>query len=428
MPELDLDSKLAILMSLAADDREGPPGRDPSILPPRLRHANEVGALRPLNIRTVRAGGAQGAPKTLLRILMTNACTFNCHYCPMRRDRDMPRTLLKPEELVRIFLGAHRRGWCEGLFITTGIPGRPVKVMDDLIRVLELLRETHFFRGYIHVKIIPGADSAQVERITSLASRVSLNLEAACGQSLASIAPDKSFGTTMTTLEDARLHVIRARREESDGRPRDDFHPGGTAGMTMQLVVGASPDTDRTIIGTVSELYAGGGIHHAQFSAFRPIRDTPMEGARAAPALREQRLYQVDHLLRRYGFSTDEVVYGDDGNLPLSLDPKIAWALRNPERFPVELRTASRSQLVRVPGIGVGSARRIVEERGRTVIRGLADLRRMGVVTSRAAGFLSLGGRRLQTVRWTEQLGFWKPEDEVGAPHMIYDVSPGTFR
>ena len=428
MRELDLDAKLAILMSLAADDREGPPGRDPSVLPPRLRHANDVGALRPLNIRTVRSSGALGAPKTLLRILMTNACTFNCHYCPMRRDREMPRTLLKPEELVRIFLSAHRRGWCEGLFLTTGISGRPVKVMDDLIRVLELLREKHFFRGYIHVKMIPGADAAQVERITALASRVSLNLEAPCGQSLTSIAPEKSFATTLTTLERARAHVTRGRLEEAAGRPRDDLHPGGAAGMTMQLVVGASPDSDRTIIGTVADLYAGGGIHHAQFSAFRPIRDTPMEGRRATPVVREQRLYQTDHLLRRYGFTPDEVVYGADGNLPLSLDPKVAWALAHPERFPVEVRKASLSQLVRVPGIGLGGAKRIVAERRTTVLRDLADLRRIGVQTSRAAGFITLGGRRPHTIRWTEQLGFWNPEDEVGAPHIAYDVSPGTFR
>jgi predicted DNA-binding helix-hairpin-helix protein len=427
MPDLDLDAKLAILMSLAADDREGAGGRDPS-LPPRLRHANDVGALRPLNIRTVRPGNANGAKKTLLRILMTNACSFNCHYCPMRRDRDMPRTLLKPEELVRIFLSAHRRGWCEGLFITTGIPGRPVKVMDDLIRVLELLRERHFFRGYIHVKMIPGADAAQIARITALATRVSLNLEAACGASLASIAPDKSFATTIATLESARLHVLRSRGEEAAGRPRDELHPGGTAGMTMQLVVGATPDTDRTIIGKVSELYAGGGIHHAQFSAFRPIRDTPMEEQRATPVLREQRLYQVDHLLRNYGFTKDEVVYGTDGNLPLSLDPKIAWALMHPERFPVEIRTATRSQLVRIPGIGLETAKRIVAERQTTVFRGLADLRRIGVVTSRAAGFITLGGRRVQTTKWAEQLGFWAPEDEVGAHQLVYDVSPGTFR
>src|SRR5215212_3458671 len=191
MDVLDLDAKIELLMTLAGDDREASPSLSPTLksLPPRLRNAVGVGALRPLNLRSVRMGPG-GRKTTLLRILMTNACSFNCHYCPMRRDREMPRTLLKPEELVRIFLSARQRGWCEGLFITTGIPGRPVKVMDDLIRVLELLREKHFFRGYIHVKMIPGADAAQIERITALATRVSLNLEAPCGESLASIAPD----------------------------------------------------------------------------------------------------------------------------------------------------------------------------------------------------------------------------------------------
>src|SRR3954447_11591675 len=144
--DLDLDTKIGLLMSLAAADQEGGPGRDPSMpLPPRLRHATEVGALRPFNLRTVQSGGPQGRKTTLLRILMTNACSFNCHYCPMRRDRNMPRALLKPHELVRIFLEALRREWCQGLFITTAIPGRPVKVMDDLIQVLELLRHKHRF-------------------------------------------------------------------------------------------------------------------------------------------------------------------------------------------------------------------------------------------------------------------------------------------
>ncbi|MFN2564238.1 MAG: radical SAM protein [Gemmatimonadaceae bacterium] len=427
-PDLDLEAKLAILMSLAAADREGAPGRDPSMpLPPRLRHANDVGALRPLNIRKLR-GGPGGRRYTLLRILMTNACSFNCHYCPMRRDREMPRTLLKPEELVRIFLAARQRGWCEGLFITTGIPGRPVKVMDDLIRVLELLRERHHFRGYIHVKILPGAERAQVERITALASRVSVNLEAPCGESLSRIAPDKSFAASIATLERARSLVNHARAEERDGRPRDELRPGGTAGMTMQLVVGATPDSDRTIIGKVSELYVGGGIHHAQFSAFRPIRNTPMEDVRATPALRELRLYQADHLMRGYGFTAEELTYDDHGNLPLSRDPKVAWALAHPERFPVEIRTASPAELLRVPGIGPAAARRIVAERGATRLGGLADLRSLGVITARAAGFLTLGGRRLQTTRWTEQLAFWNAGDDAGVPHIVYDVSPGTFR
>ena len=414
----DLEQKLDTLMSLAADDRDGPP--------PRLRHARDVGALGPLNIRHLRSHG--GGRARLLRILMTNACSYNCHYCPMRRDREMPRTLLKPEELVRIFLVARRRGWCEGLFLTTGIPGRPMKVMDDLIRVLELLRETHHFTGYIHVKILAGAEQSQIERITALASRVSLNLEAACGESLTRIAPDKDYTKSLATLEQARTLVRHEREAQADGRPRDALLPGGAAGMTMQIVVGATPDSDKTIIDRISSLYAGGGIHHSQFSAFRPIRDTPMENVPATPALREHRLYQADHLMRGYGFSPDELAFDDEGNLPLALDPKVAWALAHPERFPVEIRTASRAELARVPGIGPGSARRIVAERAATTFRDLADLRRIGVLTSRAAGFITLGGRRPQDARWTEQLGLWKPEDEVGVAQQLYEFSPGTFR
>lgn len=414
----DLEQKLGALMSLAAADREG--------LPPRLRHAEAAGALRPLNIRALRPRPGTGT--TLLRILMTNACSFNCHYCPMRRDRDMPRTLLKPEELVRIFLEARRRGWVEGLFITTGIPGRPVHVMDDLIRALELLRRKHRFGGYIHVKLVPGADDAQIERVTALASRVSINFEAPCGASLARIAPDKSFTTALYDFERVRAQVVGERDARAEGRPADPLAPGGASGMTMQFVVGATPDTDRSILGTVARLRQGGGVHHAHFSAFRPISDTPMEQVPATPALREHRLYQAEYLLRTYGFGPDEVVYGPEGNLPLTLDPKTAWALSHPERFPVEITSATQEELLRVPGIGPLAAGRIVEQRIATRFRGLADLQRLGVATNRAAGFLTLGGRRLQSVRWTEQLGFWAPEEDVGTHHFVYSVSPGTFR
>ena len=418
MRNADLDQKLDVLMSLAADDREG--------LPPRLRHTKEVGALRPLNIRHLRPG--PGMRMSLLRILMTNACSYNCHYCPMRRDRPMPRTLLKPEELVRIFLGAHQRGWCQGLFITTGIPGRPVKVMDDLIQVLELLREHHRFGGYIHVKLVPGSETAQIDRLTALASRVSLNFEAPCGKSLAQIAPDKSFSTTLRDFERVRSLVVLERQARAHGRPGDPLHPGGASGMTMQFVVGATPDTDRSLLRTVSRLKAGGGVHHPHFSAFRPISNTPMENVQATPALREHRLYQAAYLLDVYGFAPDEVVYAPDGNLPLALDPKSSWALAHPELFPVEVQRASYEELVRVPGIGPVAARRIVAQRAAGSLRGLSDLRKLGVVTTRAGGFLTLKGRRLQTTRWTEQLGFWAPEDEVGTHHVVYQVSPGTFR
>jgi predicted DNA-binding helix-hairpin-helix protein len=414
----DLEQKLDVLMSLAADDREG--------LPPRLRHTKEVGALRPLNIRNLRP--SPGMRMSLLRILMTNACSYSCHYCPMRRDRPMPRTLLKPEELVRIFLAAHQRGWCQGLFITTGIPGRPTKVMDDLIQVLELLRERHRFGGYIHVKLVPGGDMAQIDRLTALASRVSLNFEAPCGASLARIAPEKSFSTTLQNFERVRKLVVLEQQAQAYGKPKDPLHPGGASGMTMQFVVGATPDTDRTLLGTISQLKVGGGVHHPHFSAFRPISDTPMEGTPAAPALREHRLYQAAYLLGSYGFAPEEVVYAPSGNLPLALDPKTAWALAHPEWFPVEVGTASYEELVRVPGIGPLAARRLVAQRNAVAFRGLTDLRGFGVVTTRAGGFLTLRGRRLQTTRWTEQLGFWAAEDDVGVHHVVYQVSPGTFR
>ncbi|MGH7534635.1 MAG: hypothetical protein ACREMG_03515, partial [Gemmatimonadales bacterium] len=329
---------------------------------------------------------------------------------------------------VRIFLGARARGWCEGLFITTGIPGRPVKVVDDLIQTLELLRGRHRFSGYIHVKLVPGAEASQIERLTTLATRVSINLEAPCGATLAGIAPEKSFDVTVGDLERVRALVVAERAAQADGKPRDPLRPNGSSGMTMQFVVGATPDTDRTIIETVARLSAPGGVHHAHFSAFRPISDTPMADVPATPALREHRLYQADYLLRGYGFAADEVVYGPSGNLPLGLDPKCAWALAHPERFPVEVTTASYEELVRVPGVGPLAARRIVAERVATSFRSLADLRGLGVVTTRAGGFITLRGRRLQTARWTEQLGFWAPEDEAGAYHLVYEVSPGTFR
>ena len=422
--DLPLDDKLSILMSLAADDRDSSEARP---LPPRLRNASAAGVLRPLNLRNIRPSNG-GARRRLLRILMTNACSFNCRYCPMRRDRELPRTLLKPEELVRIFTGALQRGWCDGLFLTTGIPGRPVKVMDDLIAALELIRGRHRFAGYIHVKLVPGADAAQIERLTRLATRVSINLEAPCGRTLADIAPEKSMPTAEAALEQARRVVRRTRQERQAGRPGDPYEPGGVAGLTMQFVVGAAGDTDRQIVDRVTELYAGGGMHHSQFSAFRPIRDTPLEEHPAAPALREHRLYQVDHLVRSYGFDAREVVYDAGGNLPLAYDPKTAWAIASPERFPIDVRTASYEELVRVPGIGPTTARRIVAERDTVVFRGLGDLRRIGVITSRAAGFLTLNGRKLQDARWVEQMGFWGADADTGAYHGVYEFSPGTFR
>jgi predicted DNA-binding helix-hairpin-helix protein len=416
---MNLQQKLETLIAAAADDREA--------LPPRLRNATRAGSLGPLNLRNVRIG-TTGPRARLLRVLMTNACSFNCHYCPMRRDRELPRTVLKPVELVRIFLDARSRGWAEGLFITTGIPGRPQKVMDDLIEVLELLRVRHRYAGYIHVKILPGADDAQVDRVTALASRVSLNLETPCGDSLAAIAPDKQFSETLVTLRRAQGIVNETRCAERDGRPRDALRPGGAAGITTQFVVGATPDPDQSLLARAVDLYAEGGVHHVHFSAFRPVRDTPLESRRSAPPLREHRLYQADHLIRRYRFLPGEIVFDSAGNLPLAYDPKVAWALANPARFPVEVRTASYERLLRVPGIGPVAARRIVDARRAATIRSLADLRTLGVRSQQAQGFILIGGRRVSAERWREQLPLWPPDEQAGVPQRVYEFSPGTFR
>jgi predicted DNA-binding helix-hairpin-helix protein len=278
------------------------------------------------------------------------------------------------------------------------------------------------------VKLVAGSETSQIDRLTALASRVSLNFEAPCGKSLAQIAPEKSFSTTLQDFERVRSLVVRERTEQGHGKPRDPLHPGGASGMTMQFVVGATSDSDQSLLHTITRLKAPGGVHHPQFSAFRPISDTPMEGVPAAPALREHRLYQAAHLLSSYGFTPDEVVYESSGNLPLSLDPKSAWALAHPELFPVEVQRASYEELLRVPGIGPTAARRLIEQRGSVLVRGLGDLRKLGVITNRAGGFLTLRGKRLQSTRWTQQLGFWAPEAEAGMYHGVYQVSPGTFR
>ncbi len=405
-------------MSLATEDREG--------LPPRLRNANAAGSLRPLNIRTLAP--LPGTRMRLLRILMTNACSYNCHYCPMRRDREMPRTLLKPAELVKIFLGAVDRNWCEGLFITTGIPGRPTAVVGEVIQVLELLRLKHRFTGYIHVKLVVGSDQAQIERVTELANRVSLNLETPCGASLTQIAPEKDLSLSFQNLEKVRSLVAEERAERRYGRPVNPLRPQGASGITTQFVVGATPDADKAILGTVSQLHKGGEVHHVHFSAFRPIIDTPMENVAGTPVLREHRLYQAEYLLRDYAFKADEIVFGPDGNLPLARDPKVGWALAHPERFPVEISKASFEELIRVPGIGRVSAKRIVAERRTVVFRSASDLAKLGVRAAHAAGFLTLNGKRLQHDRWIEQMGMWSLEDQVGMDHRTYQVSPGTFR
>jgi predicted DNA-binding helix-hairpin-helix protein len=372
---MDRYARLAILMQAATGDRE---------------HGLPGGTGRPdpaVGIRKVPLPG--GGSTNIMRVMQTNACSLSCGYCPFHREARLRRVSLAPEEVASTFVEAFRKGLAQGLFLTSGIPGRPARTMDRMLAAVEILRRKEGFRGYVHLKVLPGAEPAQVERATRLANRVSINLEGPGDGYVRALAREKDFaGDLLPKLELAG----RLLRDARQGRRPDGVRP---AGATTQFVVGARGEQDREILGLVAGLERRHVLHHAHFSAFRPVAGTPMEGERPVPLTREFRLYQAEHLLRQYGFGFDELPFEPDGNLSLERDPKTAWALRHPELFPLDVQAAPPDLLLRVPGIGPKAARRLAWERRRTLIRDAEDLRRMGVRTSRAAFFLTLRGRRL---------------------------------
>jgi predicted DNA-binding helix-hairpin-helix protein len=296
--------------------------------------------------------------------------------------------------------------------------------MDRMIDLVETLRFRRGYAGYLHAKAVSGAEPDQVERLALLCDRVSYNLEAVCQATLDSTMTGKSFAEGLAVLD--RVRQIRtsagSRRLAGDPRPAG---PAVSAGATTQVVVGLGPETDREVLGVTAGLWRDGTIHHPQFAAFRPIENTPMEQAQETPVLRENRLYQADYLIRRYGFSPDELVFAESGNLPQRRDPKLEWALAHLGSFPVEITTANRRTLLRVPGLGPKTVDSILELRRRAAAVGLSDLRRIGTAPSRAAGFLAWRGKRLGDLAIQEPL--FTPED-IPEKSRVYGFSPGTFR
>src|SRR5262249_22885959 len=271
-------------------------------------------------VGTRRLRFAAGASTTLMRVMQTNACSLSCGYCPTFCGGKLKRAALAPEEVATTFIEAHRKGLVNGLFLTSGVPGRPERAMDRMLAAIEILRRRERFSGYIHLKLLPGAEPAQVEAASRLATRISINLEGPGEQYVRALAREKDFdGDLLPTL----IHAGRLLRDARREAPRPV-----NAGTTTQFVVGAAGEKDREILALVARLERDDLLHHAHFSAFQPVRGTPMENHEATPALREFRLYQADHLLRDYGFTFDELVFAPDGNLPLDDDPKTAWALQ----------------------------------------------------------------------------------------------------
>jgi predicted DNA-binding helix-hairpin-helix protein len=377
-------------------------------------------ALRPINIRNLH--GAIGSTR-IFRILLTNACSFSCSYCPMQAGRQLDRHSIPPEKLAEIFVDAHRRGWVDGLFITTGIPKSPIFAMDRLIALVELVRFHHRFAGYIHAKAVAGAEPAQIERLAALVDRLSYNLESQCEETLKRVAPEKSVASGLEVLN---LAAGIARNQSVSRDRRDPRPPGRTlrAGLTTQIVVGLGDETDQEILETTTRLTRSGTIHHSHFAAFRPIAGTPLEGRPETPALRELRLYQAEHLLREYGFEREEIVFDPAGRIPFSHDPKLTWALAHQESFPMELTVASREQLLRVPGLGRKAVDKLLAIRGSLIRFTRGDLRRLAPRAARASGFLAFRGRRLG--EFLAQPFLIAPEEIQSS--RIYAFSPGTFR
>ncbi|MBI4588218.1 MAG: radical SAM protein [Candidatus Rokubacteria bacterium] len=372
---MDRHQRLTILAEAATADRERGLPKGPA------------GPGDPIGITRVRLPG--GGSTRIMRVMQTNACSLSCGYCPTFCGGKVKRTALAPEEVATTFMEAHRAGLAQGLFLTSGVPGKPVRAMDRMLAAVEVLRCKEGYRGYVHIKLLPGADSAQVEQAARLANRVSINLEAPGDGFVRGLAKEKDFsGDLLPKLELAGRLLRDARWNGSPGGLR-------AAGTTTQFVVGPSGETDREILSLVARLEREELLHHAHFSAFQPVVGTPMEGGTATPAMREFRLYQAEHLLRQYGFRFDELPFDADGNLPLDVDPKTAWALRQAGQFPLEVRAAPYELLLRVPGVGPKAALTLVQQRRRSIIRGAEDLRRVGVDTVRAGYFLALHGRRL---------------------------------
>jgi len=378
------EHELAAWQSTPAATPTAPSCFSPSrILTGRERHQNPAvngkGRFLPGGIHVSRVGG--GRTVKLLKVLQTNVCEFDCFYCEHRASRDVPRTYVSPDELARTFMQLHRARLVEGLFLSSGITKKVDTMQERIVQTAEILRRRYRFRGYIHLKIMPGSSPAAVERTVQLADRVSLNLEAPTPKHLSRLSSKKEFLDGILS----RMVWINRITQEQPGLAR--------AGQITQFVVGAAGESDLDLLQTTDRLYREIKLRRAYFSAFSPIPGTPLDHVPPAPLLRQHRLYQADWLLRFYGFSADELAFDERGLLPLAADPKLAWALRHPEFFPLELSAAPAEMLLRVPGIGPLSARRIVDARRTTAITDLKQLTRLGVVAKRAAPFLLFGGR-----------------------------------
>jgi predicted DNA-binding helix-hairpin-helix protein len=341
---------------------------------------------------------------SVLRTLQTSACEKNCFYCPFRAGRNKTvRVSFSPDELAREFDLMQRAGVVRGLFLSSGIIGGGAKAMDSMLATVELLRLKYRYPGYVHLKIMPGAEREQVVQALRLADRVSINLEGANPERLACLAPGKDFSGELVSAMRWVHEIVGSETGFFALRENPVSGPFKRPSMTTQFVVGPAGESDRELLSTAGWLYREVNLGRAYYSGFHPVADTPLAEAPATPAVREHRLYQADWLLRFYGFTVDELPFDERGGLPSDLDPKLAWARGHLSERPVEVNRASRRELLRVPGIGPRSADAILRARHQERLRDLSDLRALGAVAERAAPYVLLDGKRAP-----RQLRLWE--------------------
>ncbi|MFD0914467.1 putative DNA modification/repair radical SAM protein [Methylophilus luteus] len=324
---------------------------------------------------------------SLLKILLTNFCVYDCIYCVNRVSSNVARARFNVQEVVDLTLSFYRRNYIEGLFLSSGIIRNPDYTMEQVVEVARVLREVHDFRGYIHLKTIPDASPELMARAGLYADRLSINVELPTIASLHTLAPEKDGQAIRRSMGHLRLKIDESKDKTLTGKKPPRFAPGG---QSTQMIVGADTTDDRAILDTSANLYGAYRLRRVYYSAFSPIPDaSKMLPLKAPPLVREHRLYQADWLLRFYGFNTEEIVTGQDGMLDLDVDPKMAWALQHREQFPVDLNRAPKAMLLRVPGLGVTSVARILSARRVRAIRH-DDLARLRVSLKKILPFVVL--------------------------------------
>jgi putative DNA modification/repair radical SAM protein len=324
---------------------------------------------------------------SLLKILLTNHCVFDCHYCINRKSSNVRRARFTPQEVVDLTLSFYRRNYIEGLFLSSGIVKSSNHTMEQLVEVARMLREEHDFRGYIHLKTIPEADPELVHQAGLYADRVSINVELPTDAGLVRLAPDKSARQIEGAMGKVKSDIVEAKDAKKRFKHAPRFAP---AGQSTQMIVGADAASDADIVGKASRLYDSFGLRRVYYSAFSPIPDaSAVLPLKRPPLIREHRLYQSDWLMRFYGYKPAEVMQATeaDGNLPLDIDPKLAWALKFRERFPVDVNRASREALLRVPGLGVRAVQRILASRRHRTMR-IDDVAKLTVSIAKVRPFI----------------------------------------